>query len=378
MSVLIAVDKFKGSLSQSEIIEVVSNFLSHHQIEHSSVHIADGGDGSIDALTQLGWQRKTMTVSGPLNNEHKADYAVSPDGNRVAVEVAEICGIKYLQGNLKPYLASSRGVGEALSQILPSNFQEILICVGGSASIDGGMGILQGMGISVLDRNGKSVQPGLAGLEKAFEIDFKTLISKREELFGDSSLKVLSDTSFPLLGIHGAARSFGRQKGLTRFGQIRAELALRRWFRISKEFNPQIEKKKTGTGSAGGIGFAMNTFFGANIESGSDFFVAESRVGKLLTEKMTLITGEGRIDSTTLSGKTLLPLLKLARERNSRVLLLCGSADATTLRYLRKEFPIVGVVKLSNSGEGIEVLMNRAREILAEQLDSSYQKGWFA
>ena len=98
----------------------------------------------------------------------------------------------------------------------------------------------------------------------------------------------------------------------------------------------------------------------------------------MLTEKMTLITGEGRIDSTTLSGKTLLPLLKLARERNSRVLLLCGSADATTLRYLRKEFPIVGVVKLSDSGEGIEVLMNRAREILAEQLDSSYQKRWFA
>ena len=190
MSVLIAVDKFKGSLSQSEIIEVVSNFLSHHQIEHSSVHIADGGDGSIDALTQLRWQRKTMTVSGPLNNEHKADYAVSPEGNRVAVEVAEICGIKYLQGNLRPYLASSRGLGEALSQILPSNFQETLICVGGSASIDGGMGILQGMGISVLDRNGKSVQPGLAGLEKAFEIDFKTLVSKREELFGDSSLKV--------------------------------------------------------------------------------------------------------------------------------------------------------------------------------------------
>ena len=111
MSVLIAVDKFKGSLSQSEIIEVVSNFLSHHQIEHSSVHIADGGDGSIDALTQLRWQRKTMTVSGPLNNEHKADYAVSPEGNRVAVEVAEICGIKYLQGNLRPYLASSRGLG---------------------------------------------------------------------------------------------------------------------------------------------------------------------------------------------------------------------------------------------------------------------------
>lgn len=377
MRVLIAVDKFKGSLTQTEITEIVSEFLDTKLIDHGSVNIADGGDGSIDAFVRLGWLRKTLTVTGPLANEHQADYAVSRDGKRVALEVAEICGIKYLHGNLDPYRTSSKGLGEAIAQIGPTNYEEMLICVGGSASIDGGMGVLQALTIGISDRRGRKVELGLAGLRNVFAIDSLALARQKRDLFGHCSVRILSDTKLPLLGRNGAALSFGKQKGLSKLGMIRADLALRRWFRIAKKINPQISRTEQGTGSAGGIGFVMHAFFGAKIESGSDFFVNENRVREKLTSEMTLFTGEGRIDATTLSGKTILPLLKIAKERGSKVVLLCGSAEERTLRFLIQNFPIIGVVKLSDSGEETSVLMSRAKEILAEQLNFSYRKRWF-
>ncbi len=376
MSVLIAVDKFKGSLTQSEISEVISEFMSAQGVESSTIPLADGGDGSIAALISLGWQRKTIKVNGPLANEHDADYAISPDGKKVAIEVAELCGIKYLKGRTNPWQASSAAIGAALKVIKPINYEEILVCVGGSASVDGGIGILQALGISVFDDKHNSVSYGLNGLQETVGVDFESVDLLKSNLFGSCKITILSDTKNPLLGSSGAIFAFGKQKGLNSLGRLRAEIAMRRWFKICQRHFPQIKPNTEGTGGAGGIGFIFKTFFDAQVTSGAEFFLTQSKAEEKIQQASLLITGEGRIDKTTLSGKGVHPLLGLAQKHQVPVVLICGSAEAATMRKIKSNFQIIGVVCLADSGLEMSHLMSNASQVLKQELSRKYSRDW--
>lgn len=376
MSVLIAVDKFKGSLSQSQISEIVSTFLDSIGIESAAIPLADGGDGSVAALISLGWQRKTITVVGPLDDSHEAAYAVSADGKTVALEVAELCGIKYLNGKTNPWQASSSAVGQAIKEINPAQYKELLICVGGSASVDGGVGILQALGVNVFNRKTKTVPGGLTGLMQIRDLDFKAASQIRKKIFGDCRVTVLSDTENPLLGSKGAVFAFGKQKGLNLVNRIRAELAMRRWFQLCRKNLADLDCNQKGTGSAGGIGFVFHAFLGAQIISGAQYFLEQSNAAAKLENSTMLITGEGRIDKTTLSGKGPYPLLKMAQQFNIPAVLICGSAEANTLQQLKKDFPIAGVISLENSGLEMSQLMSDASHVLKQELARNYSKEW--
>lgn len=376
MSVLIAVDKFKGSLSQTQISEIVTSFLNSIGIENEAIPLADGGDGSIAALISLGWQRKTITVTGPLDNSHEAAYAVSADGNTVALEVAELCGIKYLNGKTDPWNASSSAVGQAIRVINPSQYKQLLICVGGSASVDGGVGILQALGINVLDGKNKAISGGLKGLIQLRNLDFSAVSDIRKHIFGACQISILSDTENPLLGRKGAVFAFGKQKGLNLLNRIRAELAMRNWFQLCQKNLVNLKFNPKGTGSAGGIGFVFHAFFGAQIISGAEFFLAQSGARERLESSTLLITGEGRIDKTTLSGKGPYPLLKLAKEINLPAVLVCGGVENSTLQKLKQDFLIAGVISLENSGLEKSRLMSDASQVLKQELARNYSKEW--
>lgn len=376
MSVLIAVDKFKGSLSQAQISEIVAAFLDSIGIENTTIPLADGGDGSIAALSALGWQRKIITVTGPLNNSHEAAYVVSADGNTVAVEVAELCGIKYLNGKTDPWNASSSAVGQAIKQIDPKQFKEILICVGGSASVDGGVGVLQELGIKIFDGKHRAISMGLTGLMRLRNLDFSAKSDLRKQIFGDCKITILSDTHNPLLGRNGAIFAFGKQKGLNLFNRVRAERAMRKWFQICRKNFADLNFNEAGTGSAGGIGFVLHAFFGAQIISGAQYFLTQSDARAKLKESTLLITGEGGIDKTTLSGKGPYPLLKMAKELNLPTVLLCGDAETKTLQKLKEEFAITGVITLKSSGLEKSRLMSDASEVLKQVLARHYAKEW--
>ncbi len=376
MSVLIAVDKFKGSLTQSQISKVVAEFLSAQGVESTTIPLADGGDGSIAALISLGWQPKTIKVTGPLDNEHDADYAISPDGKRVAIEVAELCGIRYLRGKTNPWQASSAAIGEAIKAVKPANYDELLVCIGGSASVDGGIGILQTLGISVFDFKHKSVSNGLHGLQETVGVDFESVDFVKSNLFGSCKITILSDTKNALLGRNGAIFAFGKQKGLNLLGLLRAEIAMRRWFKICQSNFPQIRPNTEGTGGAGGIGFIFKTFFDAQVTSGAEFFLAHSNAEAKIRPASLLITGEGRIDKTTLSGKGLHPLLELAQKHKVPVVLICGSAESATMRKIKSNFPIIGVVSLAESGLEMSHLMRNASQVLKQELSRKYLKDW--
>jgi len=376
MSVLIAVDKFKGSLSQTQISEIVTSFLNTIGIKSTSIPFADGGDGSIAALVSLGWQRRTVVVTGPLNNSHEAAYAVSADGKTVALEIAELCGIKYLNGKTDPWNASSSAVGQAIRIINPSQYKELLICVGGSASVDGGIGILQALEIDVLDDKNQAILGGLKGLTQLRNLDFSVVSDIHKHNFGDCKIIVLSDTENPLLGRKGAVFAFGKQKGLNLFNRIRAEIAMRRWYRLCRRNLANLKFNTAGTGSAGGIGFVLHAFFGAQIVSGAEYFLRQSSVRERLKSSSLLITGEGHIDNTTLSGKGPYPLLKLAKEFNLPAVLVCGGIENSTLKRLKQDFSIAGVISLENSGLEKSLLMSDASQVLKHELARNYSKEW--
>ena len=376
MSVLLAIDKFKGSLTQAELIDIVGSYLRSQDVNYETILMADGGDGSVDALIHQGWQERTVEVTGPLNNSHVARFAISDDQRRVAIELAELCGIKYLNGRLAPFASSSRAIGEAIVKVGLTKFDELIVCLGGSASVDGGSGLLQSLGIKVVDSRGTDIKPGLAGLITATTIDQTSLYHSLRTYIGNCKIRVLSDTSAPLTGIHGAAFSFGRQKGLSIFGVIRAELALRKWEKIASVCTGTRTTPMPGLGCAGGIGFAFHAFLGAEIESGSEFFIQESGAEDALSRSSIVVTGEGRIDRTSLSGKSIFPVLELARKHNKKVIILCGSADDSTLRHLRLNYPIIEVIQLADFNRPLHQLIRDARVLLTEALKSVPIERW--
>ncbi len=373
---LVLVDKFKGSLTQSEINQVVSRTLFAHNIKHRTFVMADGGDGSLAALASVGWTLNELKVTGPLDFEHEAKFAISPDGKIAALELSELCGIKYLTAQLSPNEAHTRAIGEALLKISTGSWQELWLLLGGSASNDGGLGILQGLGIQVHDSKGNAVRSGLSGLQQAARIDERSVAIIKEIMRGRKAV-LISDVSSPLLGSKGAIATFGRQKGLDRTGRLRGEVAMRRWRRLVVDVTKRDESKSRGAGAAGGAGFLALSFLSAEYRSGASSFLELVGAHEAIDAQSTVFTGEGRIDESSLSGKCVVPILEIVKKKSAKAILVCGSYDEGVLNGLISEYPITAVVALSHSGLTKSEQISNAAEVLYDQLMKSFQKSWF-
>lgn len=374
---LVLIDKFKGSLTQVEINQVVSRALQELQIQHQSFLMADGGDGSLSVLSSIGWRLHSLTVTGPVENQHEARYATSPDGEILALELSELCGIKYLGGNRSPYESHTRAIGEAIKEVSSQNWRELWLLLGGSASNDGGLGILQGLGIKVLDSKGRAVKSGLSGLQQAASIESSAL-EKVGSFLNGRKVVLVSDVSSPLLGRKGALATFGRQKGLGARGQIRGEAAMRRWRRLVDDASRSDKSGNEGAGAAGGVGFLALSFFNAEYRSGASLFLELIGAKEAVDATSTVLTGEGRIDASSLSGKCVLPILEIVRTKNARAILVCGSYDEGVVRQLQGDYPVIGIVALSDSGLKKSDQISRASEILYSQLKLNLKLSWFS
>jgi len=373
---LVLIDKFKGSLTQAQINQVLSRVLQSHNLEYKTFLMADGGDGSLATLASIGWNLQELRVTGPLDNEHDAEFAKSPDGKVVALELSELCGIKYLEGKRSPYEAHTKAIGEAIREISDLDWSELWLLLGGSASNDGGLGILQGIGVEVSDSRGKPVKSGLSGLQQAARIDL-TALTEIAKLLRARKVVLVSDVSSPLLGRQGAIATFGKQKGLGGSGRIRGEAAMRRWRRLVVESTNRDESESPGAGAAGGVGFFALSFLGAEYQSGAATFLDLLEASKEIDSNSTVFTGEGRIDSSSLSGKCVLPILEIVRAKNAKAILVCGSYDESVVKRLKNEFPIAGVISLNDSGLSKAEQISRAEEILYDQIMKDLKLEWF-
>ncbi|RAM36355.1 glycerate kinase [Arthrobacter globiformis] len=304
---LIAPDKFKGSLTAAEVAQALAAGIrsaadvsgTAGAVQCELLPLADGGDGSVDAAVASGFTRRSYTVAGPTGQPVQAGIAF--DGSTAVVEVANTCGLALLpDGKLEPLNASSRGFGEAVLFALSLKPARIVLALGGSASTDGGMGMLTALGYSFLDVQGRQLEGNGRTLVQIHSIqrrDFPEL--------ADTEFIVASDVHNPLLGPTGAPAVFGPQKGAgsTEIAALDDGLA-HLVAKLSEAGLPYAAAlaEHEGAGSAGGLGYAC-LLLGAKQVSGADYFLDLLDFDTRKDSCDVVITGEGSIDEQTLAGK---------------------------------------------------------------------------
>jgi len=300
--VVIAPDKFKGSLSAAQVAAHVAAGLRRAGVTAPIVElpVADGGDGTVDAAVAAGYQRLTAEVTGPIGTPVTAAFAVL-DGTAV-IEAAQACGLALLSsltgGELAPLTATSRGVGELILAAIAAGARRVVLGIGGVATNDGGAGMAEALGARLLDASGSGLSPGGAALARLAELDISALRD-----LSDIEFLVASDVDNPLLGPSGAAAVYGPQKGATPEDVTALDAALERWADVAEGTLGAHAREAPGAGAAGGLGFGALLFLRARLRPGIELLLEMLSFADRLDGARLVITGEGSLDEQTLRGK---------------------------------------------------------------------------
>ncbi len=297
--VVIAPDKFKGTLTASQVAGHVAAGLQRVRpgLPCVLVPVADGGDGTVDAAQAAGYRRVEMGVRGPTGSPVTAAFAFG-EGTAI-IESAQASGLSLLPGGMPaPLTASSRGVGELLMAAARMRAKRIVLGLGGVASTDGGAGMVTALGARLLDESGAELPPGGAALARLARID----LSKLRDLSG-LEIIVATDVDNPLLGERGAAAVYSPQKGASAADAAALEEGLARWADVAEHALGRVKRHDRGAGAAGGLGFAALMFLGATMRPGIEVMLDLASFAHRLADARLVITGEGALDTQTLHGK---------------------------------------------------------------------------
>jgi glycerate kinase len=298
--VVVAPDKFKGSLTAAEVAAGVAAGLVRGGFigEIEALPVADGGDGTVATAVSAGFNRVELAVRGPVGRNVTASYALL--GDTAVIEAAQACGLTLLApGCLAPLTATSRGVGELILTAIRMGARRIVLGVGGVATTDGGAGLLQALGARLTDDEGRELPPGGAALARLAGVDLSGLRD-----LSDVEFLLASDVDNPLLGAAGAAAVYGPQKGASDAELPLLEAGLRRWADLAEAATAgPVVRDAPGAGAAGGIGFAALLFLGARMRPGIELLLELASFGSRLDGARLVITGEGSLDAQTLHGK---------------------------------------------------------------------------
>ncbi|UIX35308.1 glycerate kinase family protein [Streptomyces sp. GQFP] len=340
---LIAADKFKGSLTAVQVAERVTAGLrkAAPHVEVESLPVADGGDGTVDAAVAAGFERREVRVAGPLGHEVSAAFALR-DGTAV-VEMAEASGLQRLPaGVFAPLTASTYGSGELLRAALDAGARTIVFGVGGSATTDGGAGMLSALGARFLDADGEPLPPGGGGLDVLATADLSDLDTR----LADVDFVLASDVDNPLTGPKGAPAVYGPQKGASPDDVEALDAALAHYAKILEAaIGPKAAEYAAapGAGAAGGIGYGA-LVLGARFRPGIEVMLDVLGFGPALDRATLVITGEGSLDEQTLHGKAPAGVAAAARAEGREVVAVCGRLalrpEALGRAGIRRAYPL--------------------------------------
>jgi glycerate kinase len=336
VSVLVAPDKFKGSLSADEVARALEHGL-RQGAPHARVRrlaLADGGEGSVAAACEGRFRPEKITVTGPTGQPLTAEVAVH--GRTVLIEAAAVCGLGVLPGGrTAPLTATSRGLGQAVRYVLAGGADTIVLALGGVATTDGGAGLLQSLGAVLACEDGTPIGPGGAGLAALRTVD---LAEARAALAG-VDLVLATDVDNPLLGPMGTAAVYGPQKGASADDVRELDGALAGFVRrlaAAGVAEAVRHADAPGAGAAGGLGYA-GMLLGGRVCSGADYFLTLLGADALLTRSDFVVTGEGSLDEQSLSGKLPVALARRARRLGVAVHAVAGRctlpADRTAAHF---------------------------------------------
>ena len=323
-SVMVAPNAFKGSLTALEAAAVMAAAVSVvHPDAHVTVRpIADGGDGSVEALLSAGYDRLDVPVHGQGGREVTA--ALARREGRCVVELANTCGLLLSPpGARDPMGSSTHALGEAVRAALDDGAREIVLCVGGSASTDGGVGLVTALGARVRDAGGAEVPPGGAWLADIDAVDLDGL----DPRLHDVRLVVATDVDSPLYGPEGAAVVFAPQKGATAEEVARLDAGLRSWAAVVAGTTGRDDSHVPGAGAAGGTAFAAIALLGASVMPGAAFIAEAIGLEPALSSADLVITGEGSLDGQSLRGKGAVAVARAAHEQGTPCVMVCGQID---------------------------------------------------
>lgn len=363
--VLIAPDKFKGSLTAPQVAAHLAAGLRQVRpdLPMVSVPVADGGDGTVDAMVAAGYTRLQTTVTGPLGDKVVASFAMRDE--TAVIELAEASGLRRLPGrptSVSALTATSAGTGELVRTAVAGGAKRIVLGLGGSACTDGGAGLLAGLGARLLDASGQPIPPGGIGLRHLSRIDTSEMLRV--------PVVVASDVDNPLLGPRGAAAVYGPQKGAGAGAVRELETGLARFAEIARRdlrADPLAGDiaARAGAGAAGGVGFAALAFLGAHIEPGIRILLQELDFDRLLSGARLVVTGEGSLDEQSLHGKAPIGVARAAARAEVPVLAVCGRRTLT--RETLRRSGIEDAFALTDIEPDPEVCMAQAAPLL-EQL----------
>ncbi|MFE7773385.1 glycerate kinase [Streptomyces sp. NPDC057445] len=315
--VLVAADKFKGSLTAVQVAERVTAGLRRVApgLAVETLPVADGGDGTVAAAVAAGFERREVRVTGPLGGKLTAAYALR--GTTAVVEMAEASGLQHLpEGVFAPLTATTYGSGELLRAALDAGARTIVFGVGGSATTDGGAGMLAALGARFLNADGEPVGPGGGALSELATADLSALDAR----FKDVELVLASDVDNPLTGPKGAPAVFGPQKGASPQDVAALDAALAHYASV---LGPE-HADSPGAGAAGGIGYGALVALAAGFRPGIEVMLDILGFATALERATLVITGEGSLDEQTLHGKAPAGVAAAARAAGKEVVAVCG------------------------------------------------------
>ncbi|MFI6012347.1 glycerate kinase [Streptomyces sp. NPDC051243] len=372
--VLIAADKFKGSLTAVQVAERVTAGLRRvvPGLAVEAMPVADGGDGTVDAAVAAGFERREVRVAGPLGDEVTAAFALR--GDTAVVEMAEASGLQRLPaGVFAPLTASTYGSGELLRAALDAGARTIVFGVGGSATTDGGAGMLTALGARFLDADGEPVAPGGGSLGDLATADLSGLDPRLDSV----ELVLASDVDNPLTGPKGAPAVYGPQKGASPDDVETLDVALAHYAKVlAGSVGPEAAEHAAapGAGAAGGIGYGA-LLLGARFRPGIEVMLDVLGFAPALERATLVITGEGSLDEQTLHGKAPAGVAAAARAADKEVVAVCGrlalAPEALGRAGIRRAYPLTEVEPdvakcIADAGPILERVAERiARDFLA-------------
>lgn len=373
MKAVVAIDSLKGSLSSMEAGNAIAEGIYRADAE-AKVEVrplADGGEGTVDALVQgMNGSLRKVRVTGPLGDKVDAAYGIIEEAKMAVIEMSAAAGITLVPDEKKnPLFTTTYGVGEMIRDAIEKGCRKFVVGIGGSATNDGGIGMLQALGYDFLNSKGNAVPYGAKGLEDLAEIRKEYVLPE----LAQCEFKVACDVTNPLCGPLGASAVYGPQKGATPEMVREMDQWLADYAKLAANCSERADAEHPGTGAAGGLGFAFLTFTNAVLESGIKIVLEETKLEQYIQDADIVITGEGRLDGQTAMGKVPVGVAKLAGKYKIPVLAFAGSVTKDARKCneegIHAFFPILrGITTLEDAMDA-----ENARRNLMETVEQVFR-----
>jgi len=331
MNIVVAIDSLKGSLSSLEAGNAIKEGILRAMPDANVCvrPLADGGEGTVEALA-LGMNGKLekVTVTGPLGTPVECTYGILRSTATAIVEMSGAAGIMLVsEQDRNPLNTTTYGVGEVIKDAIIKGCRHFIVGIGGSATNDGGIGMLQALGYGMHDQNGKQVALGAKGLEQLETITDENVIPELKEC----DFRIACDVTNPLCGETGCSNIFGPQKGASPYMIVQMDRWLGAYASLTAAKYKKANAKYPGTGAAGGMGFAFLAYTNAVLESGIKIVLEETKLEDYIKNADIVVTGEGRLDGQTILGKAPIGVAEIAKKHDKSVLAFAGSVTADAI-----------------------------------------------